>query len=193
MYCSILLYCCLLFSLPTQVCHQLSSFSCRTSWNLQKLWVRKAEFLVNEWMNEWMNEWIQSILPYPVSQRSISLSSHLHLGLLTGLFISGFPINTLHAFIPSPCALHALPISSSVTWSINLYLAKITIYEAPHYTISCKELAWMIKQDVLLIICMLIGNYWQNSCLITRPILSFWLHWRNWDKRQVMENNGYMS
>jgi hypothetical protein len=29
--------------------------------------------------------------------------------------------------------LHALPISSSLTWSFWLYLAKNTSYEAPHY------------------------------------------------------------
>jgi hypothetical protein len=29
--------------------------------------------------------------------------------------------------------LHALPISASFTWSLHLYLAKNTSYEAPHY------------------------------------------------------------
>jgi hypothetical protein len=31
--------------------------------------------------------------------------------------------------------LHALPISSSLTWSFWLYLAKSTNYEAPHYAV----------------------------------------------------------
>jgi hypothetical protein len=31
--------------------------------------------------------------------------------------------------------LHALSISSSLTWSFKLYLAKSTIYEAPHYAL----------------------------------------------------------
>jgi hypothetical protein len=33
----------------------------------------------------------------------------------------------------SPIVLHALPISSSLTRSFKLYLAKSTSYEAPHY------------------------------------------------------------
>jgi hypothetical protein len=45
------------------------------------------------------------------------LSTHLHLGLRSGLFPSGFPVNILHALIFSPFALHALPILSSLTWS----------------------------------------------------------------------------
>jgi hypothetical protein len=32
--------------------------------------------------------------------------------------------------------LHALPISSSLTWSFELYLEKSTSYEAPHYVIT---------------------------------------------------------
>jgi hypothetical protein len=70
-----------------------------------------------------------------------------------------FWLSHQHAFTFSPCSLHDLPISSSVTLSLKLYLAKITIREAPHYAISCEELAGMIIQDVLLIISMLIGNY----------------------------------
>jgi hypothetical protein len=42
------------------------------------------------------------------------LSTHLRLGLPSDLFLSGFPTNILHAFIP-PFVLHALPISSSLT------------------------------------------------------------------------------
>jgi hypothetical protein len=53
---------------------------------------------------------------HPISVRSTSISStHLRLGLPSGLFHSGFPTNILHAFIFSPLVLHALPISSSLT------------------------------------------------------------------------------
>jgi hypothetical protein len=62
------------------------------------------------------------------------LSTHLHLGLSSGFFSSGFPNNVLHALI-SPFVLHALPISSSLTWSFYLYLEKSTSYEAPHYAV----------------------------------------------------------
>jgi hypothetical protein len=39
-------------------------------------------------------------------------SSHLRLGLPSGLFPSDFPTKILYAFPLSPCVLHALPISS---------------------------------------------------------------------------------
>jgi hypothetical protein len=51
--------------------------------------------------------------------------SHLRLSLLVVFFLI-IPTKTLCAFLFSPCALHALPISSFLTWS--LYLAKSNIY-----------------------------------------------------------------
>ena len=55
---------------------------------------------------------IQSTPPHPTSWRSISvLSSHLSLGLPSGLFPSGFPTKTLFKPLPSPYVLHAPPIS----------------------------------------------------------------------------------
>jgi hypothetical protein len=60
---------------------------------------------------------IHTIPSHPISLRSISiLSTHLRLGLPSGLF-PGFPTNILYAFFFSPFVLHALPISSSLTWS----------------------------------------------------------------------------
>jgi hypothetical protein len=41
------------------------------------------------------------------------LSSHLHWGLPSGLFSSGFPIKTLYTLPPPPYALHAPPSHSS--------------------------------------------------------------------------------
>jgi hypothetical protein len=44
---------------------------------------------------------IQSISPYPTSRRSaLILSSHLSLGLTSGLFPSGFPTKTLYKHSP---------------------------------------------------------------------------------------------
>jgi hypothetical protein len=80
-----------------------------------------------------------------------------------------------------------LPISSSVTWTLKLYLVKITIYEAAHYAISCEELAEMIKQYVLLI-----GNYWQNAGLIIPANNVFLTTLKKLGQRQMMESNGYM-
>ena len=46
---------------------------------------------------------IQSMSPHPTSWRSILiLSSHLHLGLPNGLFLSGFTTKTLYKFLLSP-------------------------------------------------------------------------------------------
>ena len=55
---------------------------------------------------------IQSTYPHPTSWRSIPiLSTHLHLGLSSGLFPSGFPTKTLYTPSPHPYAPHAQPIS----------------------------------------------------------------------------------
>ena len=57
---------------------------------------------------------IQSIYPHPTSWRSIKiLSTHLRLGLPSGLFPSGFPTKTLYT-----------PLSSLIraTWPVHLIL-----------------------------------------------------------------------
>jgi hypothetical protein len=60
--------------------------------------------------------------PYPLSPKSIVISStHLCLGLPSGLLPSVFPTNNQYAFS-----------SSSFTWSFELLLAKSISYEAPH-------------------------------------------------------------
>jgi hypothetical protein len=68
------------------------------------------------WSLSWV-KWIQSIRSHPISLRSILLLSfHLRVGLPSGLFSFGFPTKTLYAFLFSPCMLHAMTISSSLTW-----------------------------------------------------------------------------
>jgi hypothetical protein len=69
------------------------------------------------WSLPWARS-IQSTPPHPISLISIQiLSSHLCLRLPSGLFPSGFPTKILYTFLFSPCMLHALLISSSLTWS----------------------------------------------------------------------------
>ena len=55
---------------------------------------------------------IQSIYPHPTSSRSILiLSTHLRLGLPSGLLPTGFPSKTLYTPSPHPYSPHAQPIS----------------------------------------------------------------------------------
>jgi hypothetical protein len=59
---------------------------------------------------------IQSLLSHPTSLRSILiLSTHLHLGLPSGLFPSGFPTNILYAFLRSPHSCY-MPCPSHPPW-----------------------------------------------------------------------------
>jgi len=59
----------------------------------------------------WANP-IQSTYPHSTSWRSVLiLSTHLHLGLLSGLFPSGFPTKILYTPSPHTYAPNALPIS----------------------------------------------------------------------------------
>ena len=55
---------------------------------------------------------IQSIYPHSTSWRSILiLSTHLHLGLPSGIFPTGFPTKTLYTPSPHPYAPHVQSIS----------------------------------------------------------------------------------
>ena len=80
---------------------------------------------------------IQSIYPHPTSWRSIIiLSTHLRLGLPSGLFPSGFPTNTLYTPSPHPYTPHAQPISFFSILSPAQYWVRSTNHLAPRYTIS---------------------------------------------------------
>ena len=70
---------------------------------------------------------IQSIPPHPTSCRSILiLSTHLRLGLPSGLLPSGFPTKTLYTPSPHPYAPHAQPISFFLILSPAQYRMRST-------------------------------------------------------------------
>ena len=80
---------------------------------------------------------IQSIYPHPTSWGSILiLSTHLGLGLLSGLLPSGFPTKTLYTPSPHPYAPHAQPISFFSILSPAQYWVSSTKHLAPSYAIS---------------------------------------------------------
>ena len=80
---------------------------------------------------------IQSIYPHPTSWRSVLvLSTHLCLGLPSGLLPSSFPTKTLHIPSPHPYAPHAQPILFFSILSPAQYLVRCTNHLAPRYAIS---------------------------------------------------------
>ena len=94
---------------------------------------------------------IQSAPPHPTSRRSILiLSSHLRLGLSSGLLPSGFPTKTLYTPPCPPYELHALPISFFLILSPAQYWVRSTDYCNRAY-MSIKQwecITYRIKQSI---------------------------------------------
>ena len=80
---------------------------------------------------------IQSIYPHPTSWRSILiLSTHLRLGLPSGLFPSGFANKSLYTPSPHPYATHAQPSTFFSILTPAQYWVRNTSHFAPRYAIS---------------------------------------------------------
>ena len=80
---------------------------------------------------------IQSIYPHPTSWRSLlMLSTHLRLGLLSGLLPSGFTTKTLYTPFTHPYAPHAQPISFFSILSPAQYWVRSANHLVPRFAIS---------------------------------------------------------
>jgi len=87
----------------SQLVKRISAFYSTRSFNTA---CTRAHHLSLSWVSS-----IQSMPTYPASWRSNwILSSHLHLGLPSGLVPSGFPTKTLYTLFSPPNVLHAPPI-----------------------------------------------------------------------------------
>ena len=65
-----------------------------------------------------------------------NITTHLRLGLPSGLFPSGFPTKTLYAPSPPPYVPHALPISLFSILSPAQFWVRSTDHLAPRYAVS---------------------------------------------------------
>jgi hypothetical protein len=79
----------------------------------------------------------QSMPPPSYSVRSILVwSSNQVYVFLVVSFLLAFPPKSVCNPGASPILLHALSISTSLTWSFQLYLANTANYKTPHYAIA---------------------------------------------------------
>ena len=79
---------------------------------------------------------IQPIPPHPTSWRSILiLSSHLLLGLPSGLFLSGFPAKPCIRLSSVPYGPHSRPSHSSLFYHSDKYWVRRTDHSANHYVV----------------------------------------------------------
>jgi hypothetical protein len=84
--------------------------------------------------------------PHPTSWRSmLMLTSHLILGLSSGLFPSGFLTKTLYTPLLSPCVLHAPPISFFLILSPEQYWKQSLITSSKRGLVGSKNDLYFVK------------------------------------------------
>ena len=86
---------------------------------------------------------VQSVPPPSTSWRSIVIwSSHLCLGLPSGLFLSVLPIKTLYLLSP----LHATcPAHFILDWYLAKYLVRCTDHKAPCYVVFSTPVYFVLR------------------------------------------------
>jgi hypothetical protein len=78
---------------------------------------------------------IQSMPPRTSRRSILILSSHLRLGLPSGLLLLAYPTKTLYVSLLYPYVLHVLSISIFLTSSTKWYLVRSTEHKAPCYVV----------------------------------------------------------
>lgn len=87
----------------------------------------------------------------------LELSCHLRLGLRNGLFPSGFPVNTLYAFLFFTLCTTFSTISFSKCMYMGQYISLNVFY---YFCFKCFLISWIYVQDYLLKkLSLLIGYY----------------------------------
>jgi hypothetical protein len=98
----------------------------------------------------------QSPLPHPV-RHILLLSSHLHLGLPSGLFPCGFPTKILYPFLFSPmhatCPVHLILLHFIIIFTVNwgdfmpVCLRLCHVHESISYITSAEDLPEQWKES----------------------------------------------
>jgi len=93
--------------------------------------------------------WIQSVPCHPLSLKFILiLSSCLHLGIPSGLFLSCFPQQNLVCTFPPIYMPQAMPTSSSLIWLSQFTLTHITETPSPSLEFWCNDENWIGHRNV---------------------------------------------